>query len=381
MVSHYSNIMAKKFHSMQETPEKKKYQNNSYFCVKKFFSLAFFKANYGKLAWVNTTHQRLNMKISNLLTKKNTLTTTSDSYSEESFKQWLVGFTDGDGCFNIYCINDKYWSLTYKLTQSKVNAKILYYIKKELKCGTITEETNKLNFRVRDLKILENVILPIFDKYPLLTSKFFDYLKFKEILNVLKDPINYPIGIIRNNKIREIIETKKIPKFKESWVYNLNENNILSPIWENLSIGLLAPDFDYWNSIISKSWLIGFIEAEGSLFITRNSSSNRDERMLHGFAISQKKDKIILEGIKKLFHTPSKLYLNKDNYYLISCNNRVNLFLIEYFKNSFKGIKSLQYSIWSRSLIKSKNIKNSKERFEYLKDIQSLLRKLVNNSK
>lgn len=38
MVSQYSNIMAKKLHSMLEIPEKKKYQSLLNLCVKKFFS-------------------------------------------------------------------------------------------------------------------------------------------------------------------------------------------------------------------------------------------------------------------------------------------------------------------------------------------------------
>jgi hypothetical protein len=31
------------------------------------------------------------------------------------------------------------------------------------------------------------VVFPIFDNYPLLTSKYFNYLKFKEAYNILED--------------------------------------------------------------------------------------------------------------------------------------------------------------------------------------------------
>ena len=63
-VSEGSNIFRKKFHSMQESPNRKKYIGfiNTY--VKMFFS--FFKnnlKNYGQLAWeYKNFHQRLNMK-------------------------------------------------------------------------------------------------------------------------------------------------------------------------------------------------------------------------------------------------------------------------------------------------------------------------------
>jgi hypothetical protein len=41
------------------------------------------------------------------------------------------------------------------------------------------------DFRIRDKKTISKIIFPIFDKYPLLTSKSFEYLKFKEAYNIL----------------------------------------------------------------------------------------------------------------------------------------------------------------------------------------------------
>jgi hypothetical protein len=35
--------------------------------------------------------------------------------------------------------------------------------------------------------MLETVIIPIFDKYPLLTTKYFDYLKLKKALIILNN--------------------------------------------------------------------------------------------------------------------------------------------------------------------------------------------------
>jgi hypothetical protein len=45
------------------------------------------------------------------------------------------------------------------------------------------------NFIIRDRKVIEKIIFPIFDKYPLLTSKYFDYIKFKNAHSILKDPL------------------------------------------------------------------------------------------------------------------------------------------------------------------------------------------------
>jgi hypothetical protein len=50
---------------------------------------------------------------------------------------------------------------------------------------------------------------------------------------------------------------------------------------------------------------------------------------------------------------------------------------MEYFNNTFKGYRSLQYSIWAKSLKKSSTFSNLDEKHEYLKEIQSKLRDLI----
>lgn len=372
MVSQYSNILAKKLYSMLETPEKKKYQllNKLFNCVIKFFSLA--KANYGQLAWVDKTHQRLNVKYPRFYSTKL-------KSNEEFFKEWLVGFTDGDGCFSIVFQKENKWNLTFKLTQSKVNERLLYYIKEQLNCGSITEHDGKVNYRVRDIENIGNKIIPIFEKYPLLSFKYFEFLKFKEVFEILKNSKGYPIGEERNKRINEIVskDFSITHSTNLNWVNFLNDNMKCSPVWGKTDKE--RADKEYWKSKITKPWLIGFIEAEGSLYITKKE----DKRYSHGFGITQKKDRIILEGIKQIFKIPSTVRKKElHNYYLLdNTNSRVNLDLIEYFKDSFKGIKSLQYYIWARSLRKSMNISNIQERAQYLKEIQEKLINLIDKEK
>jgi hypothetical protein len=68
---------------------------------------------------------------------------------------------------------------------------------------------------------------------------------------------------------------------------------------------------------------------------------------LHGFGISQKLDKIVLESIKKLLHIPTAIRIRKQYnfYFLDTTNSRAINNIIQYFKGNLIGMKSVEYTI------------------------------------
>lgn len=289
-----------------------------------------------------TSHQRLNGE--HLSNKK---------YSN-GFEQWLVGFTDGDGNFHIakqkVGENIK-WNLGFKLTQSGYNARVLHYIKKELGVGSITKDGNKLQFFIRDRKIIESVIIPIFDKNPLLTTKYFYYIKFKKAL-----------AILNNNDLSKQCKNAQIQNIKD-----LKPSiDYISPAWSDASLPLT--NVKSVNNVMTKSWLVGFIEAEGSFYLVKKDSN----RIVHGFGLTQKLDKIVLESIGILLHISTKVkYKDLYNHYILdTTNSRAIENIIEYFHGTMKGVKSLEYRIWARSYAKHKND------YEKLYEIRKIIRNL-----
>lgn len=296
-------------------------------------------------AWIESkrllfTHQRLNEEH---LNDKNKIW----------FKQWLVGFTDGDGNFSITHQGNK-WGLSYKLAQSRYNLRVLYYIKKQLGAGSVTKDNTKGQFFIRDRKTIEKIILPLFDKYPLLTSKYFDYLRFKKALDVLNN-------LSLTNEQKDI----KLINLKNSKL----SDNYKSPAWNDIFLPL--KDVNYINSVMSKAWLVGFVEAEGSFYLTSKNSKT----IVHGFGLTQKLDEIVLHALGLILHISNPVtYKEKYNHYILdTTNSRAIENIILYFKDTMKGVKSLEYRIWARSYNRNKGD------YDKLHKIRDMVRKLRKN--
>jgi hypothetical protein len=259
--------------------------------------------------------------------------------------QWLVGVTDGDGCFSLsrgtrQTKNGTYsYQFTFKISQSVYNYRLLYYIKKLLYYGSITKENETmLQYKIRDTNILKQVILPIFDNYPLHTSKQFSYLLWKDaLLNPEKRPEIYEL-------------------LKNGLDFTNRQNSLLRGL----------------DDIPTKSWVTGFIEADGSFFLTKKDHN----RIVHSFAISQKLDRHLLEIIRKILGIKAKVKTNKKGFFLLETSNSRNIeYLISYFRESFIGMKALEYKIWKKSFLISKG------KYDKLLLVQQQLRMFRNKYK
>jgi len=329
----YGNIEAIKLSSVRESLQKILYYSCFIILISTYVKMYNSRRQH---AWVSKfIHQRLNGE---------------HPSSRTYFEQWLVGVTDGDGNFSINYSNGK-WGLSYKLAQSRYNLRLLYYVKKELGVGSVTKDNNKGQFFIRDRKHIESIILPIFDKYPLLTSKYFDYLRFKKALCILNDD-----NMSKEQKEKELFILKNSKK----------EDDYLSPVWNNISLPLT--DINIIQGIMTKPWVVGFIEAEGSFYLVSKDS----KRIVHGFGLTQKLDRIVLESIRLILHIPSPVkYKEMYNHYILDTTNSKSIEnIIDYFQNTMKGVKSLEYRIWARSYVKNKGD------YEKLANIRDTIRKL-----
>lgn len=359
-----------KCHSMRETP----LYNNYYIKVLKYkliyFNLVIKFNMIGQYASIflynilqrlyvtkSSYFNNINLNLINFLNKLSKI-------SNINLNEWLVGLTDGNGSFNIYTnLNNNNINFLYKITLTTKNIQLLYKIKTYIGYGSISNlGNNMIEFKIKDKEVILNKIILLFDKYLLLTTKRFNYLKFKECL------------LISNNL--NISQLDKILKIKD--IYNKSiDNNYISDAWNLLLLKInfnkLTLNLIYKNInisdvklIMSKSWLIGFIETEGSFFLTDKSYKYQKNinKLIHSFSITQKLDYIILLSIKLILNIESNIKrisllnnLNPSFFILETKNNKTINYIIKYFINNnykslFLGMKSFEFRVWTRSYFK-----------------------------
>jgi hypothetical protein len=305
---------------------------------------------WGQSAWVSTTSNSSETKREAPLSK-------SLNKKDSEFEQWLVGVTDGDGTFHFSEHLPGKWIFYFKISQSSYNLRLLYYIKSQLGIGEVRVANssrgtahNMAEFRVRNKQLLLQHIIPLFDQNRLLTSKFYDYELFKQALLVATDA-----SLTSSQKHTMLTELK----------IKVRPTDYISPVWS--VINNVVASLSDANQVMTKSWLVGFTEAEGSFYLFTKDVN----RIAHAFEITQKLDKIVLDAVAQLLGIKVRIKKTYCTVYADSLRDISNI--IPFFNNTMKGMKALEYRIWARSFNK---MKTGNERFIYLTKVRNQMRKI-----
>lgn len=217
----------------------------------------------------NKTKNLLYIRLVELLILNN-----SPILMKEEFKQWFVGFLDAESSLmiNLRLNTRKYdrCEFIYSLELHKDDKNTLIRILNELEINnTIYNKKNSSYFRISNNSLIKDILIPIFEKYPLLTKKNYDYNLWIKAINL------YEQRIPRKTDHNHIILEKIAPIAKEINTFG-NINNY--------------PSIEKVNSLINPLWILGFIEGENSFHI------NKD--FLIGFKLAQRKESIsVLQAI------------------------------------------------------------------------------------
>ena len=103
--------------------------------------------------------------------------------------EWITGFVDGEGCFHVGISAHSGISVGYQVlpeftvVQHERDVQVLYALKEYFGCGVVrTNHADRMAYRVRKSKDLNENIVPFFMKHPLKTKKNVDFRKFRTVL-------------------------------------------------------------------------------------------------------------------------------------------------------------------------------------------------------
>ena len=224
----------------------------------------------------------------------------------DKFKWWFIGFSEGDGSF----ILNKNGYLEFKITQSSVDAQILFLVKKELGFGStvIQDKVNKTHhYRVRD-----------------------------------KDNILKLISIFNGN----IVTKAKKDQFR-LWLegFNLKYNMSIKHIESSAK-----PSLD-------NSWLSGFTDAEGCFTSSVSKSSKTGNTIVTvRYILSQKNDLEFSNYVANLVNGYTTYLKSYDGYNVTVNFSRLSKIITYFEQYPLKTKKLISYHRWMKvfNLVKNK---------------------------
>jgi hypothetical protein len=143
---------------------------------------------------------------------------------------WVVGFTDGEGCFYVGFLKHPEMSVGYqvlpefRVVQHKRDIQVLYALKSFFKGGVVRQNhEERYELRIRKLESLKEVVA-FFEKHPLKTKKKVDFERFAYIIRLMsegrhltKEGLMRIIDVsLKMNRENKVIAQKILEELKNS---------------------------------------------------------------------------------------------------------------------------------------------------------------------
>jgi group I intron endonuclease len=270
--------------------------------------------------------------------------------------QFITGFTDAEGCFNISIFKDNTFKLgwrvklTFKISLHSKDKEVLELIKNYLKVGGITKAgPEACQFRVSSVKDLA-VIINHFDKYPLITKKFADYELFKQAFNLIINKEH-----VKEEGLRKIIAIKAS--------MNLGNSVTLKETFPGI-VPVIRPSVK--NRRISDAhWLAGFTSGEGSFYINIKESptvTTGYNVVLVFQLVQHSRDEFLIKSLVEFFKCGNIRHYKEAVFFRVEKFSDIITKIIPFFnKYPIEGVKSKDFQDWCRVALLVKDKKHLTE--------------------
>lgn len=263
---------------------------------------------------------------------------------------FITGLSDAEGSFVVTILeNLRYktgWNVQARF-QIKLHEKdrtLLLLIQSYFdNIGYISKLNDKstVEFRVSDITSLNNIIIPHFEKYKLITKKSKDFLIFKEI-----------VSLMYNKKHVTLEGLKEILEYRASLNWGLSKK-LKESFPSIVSVKNLEIDNNILNKL-SSSWVAGFSTGESNFFIRISGT-----KVWLRFSIAQDlKDILILKSLIQFFNCGyvAQYKNRKICEFIVTKIDHIIMHIIPFFdKYNIEGSKYKDYLKFKEAAILIKN--------------------------
>lgn len=139
---------------------------------------------------------------------------------EISDPNWVAGFTEGEGCFNVNILSSKTHKtgaqvqLRFEISQHSRDTELMNSLVKYWGCGKTTVIATRPVVRFNVVKFTEfkDIIVPFFNKYPLYGNKRLDYACFEKVFMLVDNKGHLTLeGLSQIKKIKAGMNTNRKP--------------------------------------------------------------------------------------------------------------------------------------------------------------------------
>ena len=329
----------------------------------KFLMLRYTLIGFGGSPWINVLSKKQISQIEHyhsatvIRTGAPTSLFTSTKIPIVSINPWFVtGFVDAEGCFLLQVRrrnNSWYVEARFDISLHKKDLELMKQIHEYFRGagGISVHGKDSYQYTVSSIKQINEIILPHFDKYPLITQKRSDYILFKEAITL----INSKKNMAKEEFIGKIVGIKASmnrcllsDELKASFTNNVP---VIRPLVENITIP-------------HPQWVAGFTSGEGCFMI--KTSVNRNSKLGYGvqlsFQITQNERDIELIRSLVSYLGCGRLVVSekhngsKVNFNVTKFSDIQELIIPFFLKHKILGVKFLDFEDWCRAgeIIKNK---------------------------
>ena len=235
--------------------------------------------------------------------------------------------------------------------------------------GNISKEgKNVVQYRVASLRDLINIVIPHFDKYPLITKKKADFILFKQVVELMnrKEHLTRE-GLIKVLSIKESINLGLSDSVKSAF---LDIVAVERPIISN-------------QKILDPYWLAGFASGEGCFLVTliKTTSNQLGYWVQLSFQLTQHtRDIELINNLKEYLDCGQTTVYDNHNFikYVVSNISDIMEKVLKFFeKYSIVGVKFQYYEDFKQVVLMVKDRKNlTFEGLKLIKNIKEGMNKL-----